>query len=215
MKLIVRITKSLIIIMAVLMFQGCVAKKKFVAMEDSRNRAEDRVIELTNKVELIENEFEGYKNDFHFNNAQKNLQIDSLSKGIMYLENNLMSKDESLDDQLMAFQVEKRRLNQMLVVKDRELNDVKRKLSTAETRVADLQSEIQSRQAQLRNASAEQNALQSQVNQKEREVEKLKTDYNNLVSEINTLRHHVAEKDDKIEVLQNQVKLLRSQLGID
>jgi chromosome segregation ATPase len=215
MKPVSHIFRFLFLFALLVLLHGCVAKKKFVAMEESRNRAENRVVELTNKTEQLESDFNDFKNDFHYSNSIKDSYIDSLNKEILRLNNNMVDKVQNIDEQVLSFQVEKRRLNQMLADKDREIRDLKNDKALTDRKIKELQNNLQSSQISLREATSQQNTLQSQLTQRNSEIERTKSSLDERVAEINKLHIQLAEKDDRIEVLENQVKLLRSQLGID
>lgn len=98
-------------------------------MEESRNRADQRVRELTAEVGQYEKDFNNFKNEFHYNNNVKDIHIDSRSKLIVGLNTDLMSRSENIDDQLFPFQVEKRRLNQLLSEKEVQIRGLNRELT--------------------------------------------------------------------------------------
>lgn len=202
-----------ILFLSFLLLPSCVAKKKFLAMEGSRNRADQRVRELTADVQTLEADFNEYKNDFHFNNSFKDSFIDSLNKTIVSLNSNLLSKSDNIDDQLFSFQVEKRRLNQMLSDKDGEIRKLTRQLNSLEIQLVDLQSTAQDENIKNRNAESKINALQSQLSQKEDELSKLAASIKQKATEIGQLKSSLASEKEEIESLKNQVKLLKSQFG--
>lgn len=209
-------SKSLIIVAIVfistLLFPSCVAKKKFVAMETSRNRAEQRVKELTSDIEGLELDFNEYKNDFHYNNSIKDSFIDSLNRTIVNLNNDIHSKSDNIEDQIFSFQVEKRRLNQLLADKDKEIRTIKRQMNSLEIQLDDLEKETQDAAIQNRNSSSEINVLKSQIAQKENEKVGLSSSLEKRKAELLKLKSSIASKDSEIEALKNQVNLLKSQI---
>ena len=204
---------SLIILLTVLLLPSCVAKKKFVEMETSRNRAEQRVRELTDNVNQMEVDFNNFKNEFHYNNSVKDNVIDSLGKEIVHLNSNLNAKSENIEDQIFSFQVEKRRLNQLLADKDKEIRQLSSQISSLDVQLADLKNEEQDSAIKLRNSVSENKSLVLEITQKEDEIEKLRKNLDQKTVEIGKLKSSLTQKDEQIEALQNQVKLLKSQFG--
>jgi chromosome segregation ATPase len=194
---------------------GCVAKKKFLAMEDSRNRAEHRVRELSKENNALITDFENMKNEFHYNNSEKDLALDSLKKHADKLIAQLESTSENIGEQKTTFQIEKQRLNQILADKDREIFTLKNQLSSARQQQKNLQNTITDLEIKLSNTGSEQNSLKSQIIQKESEIEKLNTQIQQANNRITQLQANINKKDSELEVLNNQVKLLRKQIGIE
>ncbi|MCF8362073.1 MAG: hypothetical protein K9G70_05570 [Prolixibacteraceae bacterium] len=192
---------------------SCVAKKKYIAMQESKNRAENRVRELTSDVENLESEFNGYKNDFHASNEEKDMMIDSLTLKINEMNAALLSKDENIDERVFSFQVEKRRLNEMLASKDKEIKTLRSRVQKLESQVENLKSNIQDSDIKLQNTTSRQNELEYEVKQKQEELEEMKALLSKRNDEAARLQNTIAEKDAEIERLRNQVKLLKSEYG--
>lgn len=202
-----------IVLIVVILLPSCVAKKKFVAMEESRNRADQRVRELTAEVGQYEKDFNNYKNEFHYNNNVKNTHIDSLSKMIVGLNKDLMSRSENIDDQLFSFQVEKRRLNQLLSEKEIQIRDLNRELTVLRTQTDEQSNATQDLRIKLRNAESELSASTADAEIKGGEINTLKSTITSKNKEINRLNQTLKEKNEEIEKLKNQVSLLKSQFG--
>lgn len=197
----------------ILLLPGCVAKKKYIEMESYRTKAEQRVKELTLNVAELQNEFNGYKNDFHYSNSAKDLYIDSLTSVITGLNSDLSSKDANIEDQVFSFQVEKRRLNQLLAEKDREIRMAQRNTDVISVQLNDAKQEIDNLNIKLKNAESTGNAAQQKSQLQADEVEKMKVEIQKRSEEIRKLQSDLKSKNDQIEALQNQVKLLKSQFG--
>ena len=192
---------------------SCVAKKKFIEMETSRNRADRRVRELTADVKQLEADFNRYKNEFHFNNSIKDNKIDSLRKEITNLNLDLNSKSDNIEGQIFSFQVEKRRLNQMLADKDREIREMKNTISALNIEISDLKNLEQELNIKVQNLETKSRSQVADLELKESDTEKLRKEIELKKSELNKLKSTLAEKDEQLEILRNQVKLLKSQFG--
>lgn len=202
--------KGAIIFISILILPSCVAKKKFVAMEESRNRADKRVRELTKNIEGLESDFNEYKNEFHYNNSMKDNMIDSLNRTIVNLNSDILSKSDNIEDQVFSFQVEKKRLNQLLVEKDKEIRALNSELSSLKVQLGDLEKSSNDVQIQYRNSLNEINTLNSRIIQIENEKSKLETGLAKSNAELTKLKSSINEKNEEIEVLKNQIKVYKS-----
>ncbi|MDA3881268.1 MAG: hypothetical protein PF436_12835 [Prolixibacteraceae bacterium] len=202
-----------IILLAGMSMTSCVAKKKYIAMQESRNRAEQRVRVLTQDVQNLESEFNSYKNDFHANNETKDSMIDSLSLKINQTNAALLSRDENIDEKVFSFQVEKRRLNEMLANKDREIRILNNEKQSLENQIKELEKQTRDTGLKIRESSIQQNAIQAELEQKEKELTQLQSQISQKNQEISSLQSAISKKDEEIEKLSNQVKLLKTQFG--
>lgn len=208
-----RVFLAFFILIVLSMLPSCVAKKKFIAMTGSRDRAEHRVRELTKTVGQYESDYNLVQTDFHYNNAMKNNTIDSLGKVILSLNTDLTSHSENIDDQLSSFQVEKRRLNQLLVEKDREIRSMKQSLDLTQQQLKDQSQSVQDLSIKLRNSESELKSIKNEVEIIKDDGAKLNTSMAGKNNEINKLNVKIKEKNEQIEALQNQVNLLKKQFG--
>lgn len=205
--------QMLLVVILVVLLPSCVAKKKFVEMESYRNKAEQRVKELTNEVSSLQTEFNNYRNDFTYSNAHKDIYIDSLNNVIVGLNTELMSSNENIEDQTFSFQVEKRRLNQLLAEKDREIRITKRNSNAISVQLEDLKNEVADLEIQLQNAKSTSNATQKKLDGQDNEISKLNSELQKKENAIKKLQSDLASKDEEIKSLKNQVKLLKDQFG--
>lgn len=192
---------------------ACVSKKKYLEMEGYKNRAESRVVVLTKEVADLKQEFNSYNNKFNYNNAEKDMMIDSLAKEIAALNSDILSSTESIEDQTFSFQVEKRRLNQMLADKDREIRNLQRASKALNIKVEDLQTKVFDLNSDLKAAQNQVGVSESLVAQQENKVERLMGQLSKQRDQLAALQNELAGKDEKINALSNQVKLLKSQFG--
>lgn len=208
-----RLIKVTFLVLLTLSLFSCVSKKKFVSMENSRNQAEGRISELTDKMERYENDYNLFQNEANYNNSVKNAQIDSLQKQILHIKTDLESSSENIEDQQLSFQVEKRRLNQMLVDKNIEINKLTQQINQSNQRLNEQEKSLQDISIKLRNAETGVNTSKTEIEIVQKELDKLKVSVSNKDKEISTLKGQLRQKDEELEKLQNQVKLLKSQFG--
>lgn len=203
----------LLMLVSVLLSSGCVSKKKFVEMTGYRDRAEKRVQELSTKMAAIEDEFNAIRNDFRYSNLEKDRYIDSLSRQIIYLNSNLNTTSSSIEEQLSAFQIEKRRLNQLLAEKDREIR-MSQQLSEERKKQLDmLRMELDALNIQLKNAESETATERSRLEQVRSEQERVSRELEQKTLENKRLGNELGTLKSEVEMLRNQVKLLKSQIG--
>ena len=121
-------------------------------MDEYRDKAESMVEELTGDVSQLTQEINRYQNDFRFNNDQKDRQIDSLKTIIISLNSDLLSTSTDIEDQISAFQNEKRSLNQLLAEKDRDIRKLQLRADHLNVELDNLKKELNDAKIQLRNA---------------------------------------------------------------
>ncbi|HPR31491.1 MAG TPA: hypothetical protein PLK12_05325 [Prolixibacteraceae bacterium] len=201
------------VLIAFFLFESCVAKRKYLEMENSRNKAEQRIRELTDEVGRLKTEFNAFKNEFHFNDDTKESYIDSLNRTITRLHSDLSNKDESIEDQIFTFQVEKRRLNQMLNDKDREIRNLNREANALKIRIDDLEKEVQDMSFSLKNTDSSARSMERQLQMKDQEISDLQSKYDRARRDIATLNTTISDQKQEIERLTNNVNLLKAQLG--
>lgn len=209
----IKIQRIVLALFIVLFLSSCVAKKKYIEMEGYKQRAEQRVMVLTKEIADLKEEFNQVNNQFYYNNSEKDAFIDSLNKVIADLNSDLSSSNESIEDKTFSFQVEKRRLNQMLSDKDREIRLLKRNNAVMEERADDLQKKINDLNIELQNSQSTASANERQISQKSREIERLSENIETQKSNLDKLKQEIDSKNEEIEALKNQVKLLKSQFG--
>ncbi|MDP4185038.1 MAG: hypothetical protein Q8862_07740 [Bacteroidota bacterium] len=185
-----RITTGLLILVTL---SGCVSKKKFLAMQDLKIKAETRVGELTDQtlrqnayIDTLKKEFNRLKYDLSESNAVKDSKIDSLSKHLNKVNSDYSEKNAGLEDKIYAFEFEKRKLND--AINDLELKNqvLKNKMDQLTT---DLNKEKEngadgSKDSELQKLNEENKSLKDILLAKEQELKALRTDLDNLKQEI-------------------------------
>lgn len=214
--------KHLIIIITTfsLFLTSCVSKKKFTEMENGRLQAEEQVRELTaennaraDRIKAMIADFEAMKNELMESNAEKDQYIDNLNKEIAGLNDQLEEQKESLQDRNFTYGFERERLSETLQERENTIR-------TLERQIAGLEKEMSSQNSTLSDRNVRINALTDQIASLEREKERgekeragLEQQLVNLREEINALKSQINEKDETITRLQNNVNLLKKELG--
>ena len=214
--------KHLIIIFSAfsILFTSCVSKKKFTEMQNGRLQAEEQVRELTAennaravRIEAMIADFEAMKNELMESNAEKDQFIDNLNKEIAGLNNQLEEQKESLQERNFTYGFERERLSETLQERENSIR-------TLERQIAGLEEEMSSQSNSRSDRNVRINALTDQIASLEREKERgekeragLEEQLESLREEINALKVQLNEKDENITRLQNNVNLLKKELG--
>ncbi len=205
---------------SLMIFTSCVSKKKFVEMQNGRLNAEEQVRHLTDennaraaRIEALISDFEAMKNELMENNSEKDQYIDNLSKEIAGLNVQLSEQKQSLQEKSFTYGFEKDRLSETVQERDK-------KILTLERQITELEKELSSQATTLSDRNIRINTLTDQMsfleNEKEaaaRQQEAQMQQVENLKKEINTLKGQISEKDQTITRLQNNVNLLKREIG--
>lgn len=210
----------LFIISLALIFTSCVSKKKFIEMQEGRIQAEQQVRQLSQennaraeRILALIADFEAMKNELLGSNAEKDDHIDNLNKKIINLNEQLTQQKESLQASTFTYGFEKERLSESVQAKDKTIrsleskvkeleNDLSRQstvMSERNIRMGVLNDKIEAMEAEKARGELQQNVLHQQM-QKQRQ-------------EIDSLNNELKVKDEHIIRLQNNVNLLKRELG--
>lgn len=210
----------LLITSIIFVFSSCVSKKKFLEMQDGRLKAEDIVRQLTDennaraqRIEALIADFETMKNELMQSNAIKDQYIDSLNSEVFVLNENLSQQEESLQETSFTLDFEKQRLTTAIENKDKSIR-------TLESRIVQMETEIESKSSVIDQYSFDKRQLNEQVNMLDTEkrtvetkLEDLQAELQTIKAETATLKSEIEEKDSIITRLENNVKLLKKELG--
>lgn len=204
----------------IILLSSCVAKKKYLEMESGRLNAEQKVRELTTennakaeRLKVIISEYETLKSELLGSNAIKDQYIDSLNNEIFGLLSNVSQKSESLEEKNYAFEFEKRRLNNALAERNNQIKSLQTENSQLGNSVRAITSEFEQVKFDLREKQNELQVMEGAKNRQEETVTNLQSKAAELQKEIAGLQAQLKVKDDTISKLNNNVKLLKSELG--
>ncbi len=203
-----------------IIFSSCVSKKKFLEMQSGRQRAEEKVRQLISennakaaRIEAMIADFETMKNELLQNNAIKDTYIDSLNSEVFALNEKLNQQKESLQSTSFNFDFEKQRLSDAVQNKDRiirqlqsQVENLEEELSQSSTTVNQKNYDINALQDKLKTAQVENQRSEERLNT-------LRTELKNVRAETEKLKTQLKEKDATIARLENNVKLLKQQVG--
>jgi len=211
---------SITIISFLILFSGCVSKKKFIDMEAGRRRAEHRVVALTyenkdlrKEIEFKTNEYNKMLNNLLGSNAIKDDHIDSLSKEVVDLNNNVSARDASIEEQIYAFQSEKRRLKSQIEDQEKEINRLKSKINTISAEKIKVEDELIMANFQTSKRKETMKKLQLRIQSLENDLIRMQNQLDKTEGLREKMSNQLANKEEKIERLENNVKLLKNQLG--
>lgn len=214
----------LLFLISGLFLQSCVSKKKFVEMQEGRLQAEEQVRKLTQetnnqatRIESLIADFEEMKNELLENNALKDQYIDSLNSEIFSLNELLVQQKESLQETSFTFGFEQQRMKQVMEEKDSKIRSLQSKVESLEEEVTQQASVIDDKNFQISQLNDQVDNLLGQVSRAKTQAENLEvqlgTQIKNLRAQVNELQATMKEKDATITKLQNNVKLLKNELG--
>jgi len=222
----IMINKYSVILLSVvlLIFTSCVSKKKFLEMQSGRQKAEAQVRSLTEenntraaRIESMIADYEEMKNELLENNAIKDNYIDSLNTIMFALNNELEQQQQSLQKTSFTLDFEKQRLTEALQNKDRTIGRL-------ESQIEELENDISSRSSLIDQKNYDiglmedkivqlQNQLQNQVENKDEKIDELQAELQQVRGDVDNLKAQLEEKNKTITRLENNVKLLKSELG--
>lgn len=199
---------------------SCVSKKKYLDMESSKMRAEQRVRELTDENEAKTDriakmiaDFEAMKKDLMTSNAAKDQLIGDLNGQINKLKSNVKEKDDNIEEKLYAFEFEKRQMADALKASKNTEASLKEENKSLSSELTQIKNEISDTKFSLNREKETTENLNNQLAQKNQQFEQQASQIANLKADIQKLKVEAKEKDETIERLNNNVSLLKSQLG--
>jgi len=210
----------IMIIICALSLSSCVLKKKFVEMESSKLRAENRVRELTSeneaqasRIEEMITEFEKMKQELLSSNAQKDEMIGKLNGQINLLNSNVKEKDATIEEKLYAFEYEKRRTAEELEISKNSQTSLQNKNTSLAQELSAAKNELADLRFNLSRQNDDSKRLNEQIKLKEQRFEEQSAVLLKLQEETDKMKAQLREKDQIIERLNNNVNLLKKELS--
>jgi chromosome segregation ATPase len=194
-------------------FTSCVSKKKFVEMQNGRLKAEDMVRQLTEKTNALITDYESMKNELMESNAIKDQYIDSLNTEVFALNDKLNQKAQSLQETSFNLDFEKQRLTNAIEVNDKSIRSLQNKVNNLEDEVQAKSSALDQKNFDMNVLNEKISTLEGQKSTGEEKLANLQAELNKVKVETEKLKTQMKEKDATITRLQNNVKLLKSQIG--
>ncbi|MBN2636077.1 MAG: hypothetical protein JXR61_07390 [Prolixibacteraceae bacterium] len=207
-------------ILFLVVFSGCVSKKKFLEMEAGRLRAETLASRLNDenkakadRIEVLIDDFETMKNELLENNAIKEQAIDSLNETIFALTEDLEQQMEIAQRTSTNLSFEQRKLNDELNAKDRNITNLQKEITRLENEITEKNDGIDQRNFEITRLKDEATVLNRKIQTGEQKLVELQNQLKQLQIDTETLKKQISEKDETILRLENNVKLLKNQLG--
>ncbi len=216
------IRKSFILLFAVSSLfynSSCVSKKKYIEMSNAKFQADQKIADLNTvvsgknqRIETMIADFTQMKNELMESNAIKNQYIDSLSGELNKLAKTVNLKESVIGEKQSSFEFEKRQLledvaNQKKLAGQKQqeiiqLSDENKELNDAKTQLT----------FDLNREKSERLALQNNLNARESNIGELNGELSKLKNEVANLKKQNAEKNETINRLENNVKLLKKEI---
>jgi len=210
----------LFITILTLLFTSCVSKKKFLEMQSGRLKAEDMVRQLTDetnaqakRIEALIADFESMKNELMESNAIKDAYIDSLSTEVFSLNEKLNQNAQSLQETSFNLGFEKQRLTNAIQTKDQTIRTLQQKVSGLENEVQEKSSALDQKNFDMKVLNDKISTLEEEKSSGEEKLAALQAQLKKAKAETNKLMAQMKEKDATITRLENNVKLLKKQIG--
>ena len=212
---------SLLIISAILIiFSSCVTKKKYLEMESGRLKAEELSRQLSDengtkaaRIEALIADFESMKNELLESNAIKDDYIDSLNNEIFALGKNLNKNKESLQETSFNLDFEKQRLTDALNTKDKTIKSLQTKIDGLETEVSNINTVVNQKNFEIGILEDQAKVLEGKIQSGNNNLADLQSELDKVKAETDKLQADIKTKDATISKLENNVKLLKSQIG--
>ena len=214
-----KIVVLLLIFCAILLNPSCVAKKKFLAMENAKRNADSKVAQLnaevTTKNQRIEKmiaDFELMKNELMESNAVKNQTIDSLAGEVNKLAKDVNVKESAIGEKESSFEFEKRQLSEDLTEQKRLVVKKQDELNQLSGDLQKMKDELSQLTFDLNREKDEKLVLQGNLTVRDAKMAEMTSATDKLKSEIQSLKKQLSDKNEAIIRLENNVKLLKKEL---
>ncbi|WP_073001928.1 GumC domain-containing protein [Mariniphaga anaerophila] len=206
--------------LSLVIFSSCVSKKKFVEMQDGRLRAEEQVRQLTAennaraaRIQTMIDDFKSMKNELMESNAVKDQYIDNLNKEIAGLNEKLNEQKQSLQERNFTFGFERERLSETLGEKDSKIQSLERRIAEMDKELSGQSSTLSDRNIRITALTDQITAMETERGRAEKQRAELEQQLQKIREETNALKGQLQEKDETIKRLQNNVTLLKKELG--
>lgn len=214
--------KYFIVVLSVFLitFSSCVSKKKFLEMQEGRLKAEELSRKLNKennekaaRIEALIEDFEHMKNELMQSNAQKDHYIDSLNSEVFTLTEQLNRQQESLQETSFNLDFEKQRLTNAIESKEQTIVSMQKQVDDLENTVSNKNAVIDQKNFDINRLKDEVGLLEEKLKTSAGKQEEFNERLKLVQAEVAKLQAQIKEKDATITRLENNVKLLKKQLG--
>lgn len=201
-------------------FSSCVSKKKYLEMEAGRLKAEElsRKLDTENnakadRIKTLIADYESMKNELMESNSIKDQYIAALTKEKDALSQDLNKQTESLQETSFNLDFEKQRLTNALATKDASIKSLQTEVSNLEGQLNERNSVIDQKNYVIGQMKEKAKLLEGQITSGKEGIAKLQGELDKAKAATAKVRGEMQTKDAEITKLQNQVKLLKNQIG--
>ncbi len=203
-----------------IVFTSCVSKKKYLEMQAGRLKAEKLSRQLNDensakatRIEALIADFESMKNELLESNAIKDKYIDSLNSEIFILSENINIQKESLQESNFNLGFEQQRLTNTLNAKDKTIGLLQTKVEQLETEVSNANSVVSQKNFEIGLKNDQAKVLEGKIKTGDNKMNVLQAELEKVKTEIRKLQAQMKEKEATITKLENNVKLLKKEIG--
>ena len=189
-------------------------------MQQSRLTAEQQVRQLTEenneqaaRIKTMISDFETIKSELMESNAIKDQYINELNKDIVALKTNLGEQKKSLENKSYSFSFEQERLSESLKARDNTIRSLEAQVKELEADISEQASVLSDRNIRISVLNDRISSLETELDRNEKRQEELMAQLQKARAETKNLQAQLTEKDETIKMLQNNVNLLKNELG--
>lgn len=203
-----------------IVFSSCVSKRKYLEMQAGRLKAEKLSQQLNDennakatRIEALIADFEHMKNELLESNAIKDNYIDSLNSEIFILSENLNKQKESLQESSFNSDFEQQRLTNALNAKDKSIELLQTKVGQLKTEVSNVSSVVKQKNFEIGLKNDQAKVLEGKIKTGDNKINVLQAELEKVQTETGKLKAQMKEKEATITKLENNVKLLKREIG--
>ncbi len=210
----------LIFSLFLIVFSSCVSKKKFLEMQDGRLKAEELSRKLSDennakaeRIKALIADFESMKNELLESNAIKDNYIDTLNRKIFLLNEDLNKREESLQETSFNLDFEKQRLTNALNSKDKTIKALQAQVEDLKTEVYNVSTVVNQKDFEIGKLKDKARVQDGKIAEGETKISELQSQLKKVEADTKKLQSQLKEKDATIMRLENNVKLLKKEIG--
>ncbi len=189
-------------------------------MQNGRIQAEEQLRQTTaesnaraERIKTMIADFESMKNELMASNAEKDQYIDNLNKEIAGLSEQLKEQKKSIQESSFTFGFERERYTENLQEKEKAIRSLQREMAEMEKEMSQQASTLSDRNVRISSLTDQLQALEGERIRSEKQLNELQQQLGKLRDETNSLNVLIKEKDETITRLQNNVNLLKREIG--
>ncbi len=189
-------------------------------MQNGRIQAEEQLRQTTaesnaraERIKTMIADFESMKNELMASNAEKDQYIDNLNKEIAGLSEQLKEQKKSIQESSFTFGFERERYTENLQEKEKAIRSLQREMTEMEKEMSQQASTLSDRNVRISSLTDQLQALEGERIRSEKQLNELQQQLGKLRDETNSLNALIKEKDETITRLQNNVNLLKREIG--